>query len=209
MGPDEMFKTSPAKSEYVTRKQIIDAKLKAAGWTVAKFDPNRRLDKYDRCAIEEYPTENGPADYALCVDGAILGVVEAKKLSLGPQNVLTQAERYSKGIMVIRSFTHILLLPIQRLPLCITADLSSVCRKYSRFSKPDNFAIDSLSSSFDRGTEGDNQARRSIIQTCRRHRKAIGCSIASRRKVDSSNSCQGIPGRTRPDRGGACEARRA
>jgi len=26
------------------------------------------------------------------------GVVEAKKLSLGPQNVLTQAERYSKGL---------------------------------------------------------------------------------------------------------------
>src|SRR5208282_4488624 len=27
-----------------------------------------------------------------------LGIVEAKKLSLGPQNVLTQAERYSKGV---------------------------------------------------------------------------------------------------------------
>lgn len=95
-----MFKTSPAKSEYVTRKQIIDAKLKAAGWTVAKFDADRPLAKYERCAIEEYPTEAGPADYALCVGGQILGVVEAKKLSLGPQNVLTQAERYSRGLMV-------------------------------------------------------------------------------------------------------------
>ena len=38
------------------------------------------------------------ADYALVVDGQLLGVVEAKKVTLGPQNVLTQAERYSKGI---------------------------------------------------------------------------------------------------------------
>src|SRR6185369_13709677 len=50
------------------------------------------------CAIEEYETESGPADYALCVDGRIVAVVEAKKLTLGPQNVLTQAERYSRGV---------------------------------------------------------------------------------------------------------------
>jgi hypothetical protein len=55
------------------------------------------LTVYNRCAIEEYLTENGPADYALCVNGHILGVIEAKKLSLGPQNVLIQ-ERYSKGV---------------------------------------------------------------------------------------------------------------
>jgi len=95
-----MFKASPAKSEFVTRKQIIDAKLKAAGWTVAKFDQDKPLAKYERCAIEEYPTEAGPADYALCVGSQILGVVEAKKLSLGPQNVLSQAERYSRGLMI-------------------------------------------------------------------------------------------------------------
>ena len=48
-------------------------------------------------AVEEYPTDDGPADYALFVSGQLLGVIEAKKLSLGPQNVLTQAQRYSKG----------------------------------------------------------------------------------------------------------------
>jgi type I restriction enzyme R subunit len=99
MEPEDMFKTPPAKSEYVTRKQIVDAKLRAAGWAVVKFDQNKLLSKYDRCAIEEYPTEAGPADYALCVHGEILGIVEAKKLSLGPQNVLSQAERYSKGLL--------------------------------------------------------------------------------------------------------------
>ena len=50
------------------------------------------------CAIEEFETANGPADYALCADGKILGVVEAKKLTLGPQSVLMQAERYSKSV---------------------------------------------------------------------------------------------------------------
>ncbi|MEK9137106.1 MAG: DEAD/DEAH box helicase family protein, partial [Bacteroidota bacterium] len=85
------------ESERLTRKQRIDPKLKLAGWLVAPIAPGKSLAAYGRCAIEEYPTDDGPADYALCVDDKILGIVEAKKLTLGPQNVLTQAERYSKG----------------------------------------------------------------------------------------------------------------
>jgi type I restriction enzyme, R subunit len=94
-----MFKTSPAQSEFVTRKKIVDRRLKDAGWKVVRFDAQKPLSAYERCAIEEYPTEHGPADYALCVAGTILGIVEAKKLTLGPQNVLMQAERYSKGLL--------------------------------------------------------------------------------------------------------------
>lgn len=62
------------------------------------FEQGKPLAAYDQCAIEEYPTANGPADYAFCVGGQILGIAEAKKVSLGPQNVLTQAERYSRGV---------------------------------------------------------------------------------------------------------------
>ena len=36
----------------------------------------------------------------LCSDGRALGVVEAKKVTLGPQGVLVQAERYSKSRLV-------------------------------------------------------------------------------------------------------------
>lgn len=86
------------ESERRTRKKRIDPKLEAAGWQVVPYDSNKLLSAYDRCAIEEYPTVSGPADYALCVGGQILGVIEAKKLTLGPQNVLTQAERYARGI---------------------------------------------------------------------------------------------------------------
>lgn len=89
---------SPSKSEYLTRKQIVDSRLRAAGWTVVPFKPGRGFSAYKNCAIEEFPTESGPADYALCVGGQIVGVVEAKKLTIGPQEVLTQAERYSRGL---------------------------------------------------------------------------------------------------------------
>lgn len=86
------------ESERRTRRDRIDPKLRAWGWEIAPFEPARSLSKYRRAAIEEYPTANGPADYALVVDGRLVGVVEAKKVTLGPQNVLTQAERYSKGV---------------------------------------------------------------------------------------------------------------
>src|SRR5438876_11605859 len=101
MSSEEMFKTPPAKSEFVTRKQIVDGRLKEAGWKIVRFNEAKALAAYERCSIEECPTENGPADYALCVGGKILGVVEAKKLILGPMNVLMQAERYSRGLLAL------------------------------------------------------------------------------------------------------------
>jgi type I restriction enzyme R subunit len=85
------------ESERQTRRQRIDPRLRAQGWTVVPFSAISSLASCHKTAIEEYPTENGPADYALCVNGQVLGIVEAKKVTLGPQNVLTQAERYSTG----------------------------------------------------------------------------------------------------------------
>ena len=87
-----------SESERITRKTRIDPLLIATGWKVCPYDAEKRLEEYNRCAIEEYPTSNGPADYVLVADGKILAVIEAKKISLGPQNVLTQAERYATGI---------------------------------------------------------------------------------------------------------------
>jgi type I restriction enzyme R subunit len=89
---------TPSNSEWLTRKLLIDGKLKAAGWRAVPFVPEKPLASYEKCAIEEFPTANGPADYALCLGGQIVAILEAKKLTLGPQNVLSQAERYSKGI---------------------------------------------------------------------------------------------------------------
>ena len=78
-----------SESEWKTRKKRIDPKLDAAGWRLRGSGAHRS---------EEEETANGPADYALWLDKSIVGVVEAKKLTVGPQNVLTQAERYARGV---------------------------------------------------------------------------------------------------------------
>lgn len=43
------------------------------------------------------PTASGPADYGLFVNGQLLGIIEAKKVTVNPQNVLEQAKRYAAG----------------------------------------------------------------------------------------------------------------
>jgi type I restriction enzyme, R subunit len=88
------------ESEKLTRKKRVDTRLRALGWQIVPFDAGMPLSAWTKHAVEEFPTDTGPADYALCVNGRILGVVEAKKLSLGPQNVLVQAERYSRGVAI-------------------------------------------------------------------------------------------------------------
>lgn len=87
--------------ERNTRKKRIDPRLKLAGWRIVPFVPGQALELYGNAvAVEEFETENGPADYALCDHGEVLAVVEAKKVTLGPQGVLSQAERYSRGTSV-------------------------------------------------------------------------------------------------------------
>jgi type I restriction enzyme R subunit len=84
--------------ERQTRSRRIDPKLKAAGWRVMPFVPGKLLTDYgNEAAVTEFETAAGPADYALWDHNEALGVVEAKKVTLGPQGVLTQAERYSRG----------------------------------------------------------------------------------------------------------------
>jgi type I restriction enzyme R subunit len=87
------------QSERLTRRERIDPQLTAAGWTIAPYGLDKEISAYDAHAIEEFPIASGPADYALVVDGQLVGVVEAKKLTLGPQGVLTQAERYARGVV--------------------------------------------------------------------------------------------------------------
>lgn len=87
-------------NEARTRRQRIDPRLTAAGWSVRAFE-RAYLDQLpDASAVEEWPTKAGPADYALCEAGSVLGVLEAKKLTIGAQGVLPQAERYSRAIEI-------------------------------------------------------------------------------------------------------------
>jgi len=83
------------ESERTTRRIRIDPKLLAAGWSVVSATSSIAGNGL---AVEEFETAHGPADYALFDGGRCMGVAEAKKLTLGPQGVLVQAERYSKAI---------------------------------------------------------------------------------------------------------------
>lgn len=83
-------------NEEETRKRFIDKLLTQAGWGPVVGHSDGR--NYSRGAVEEYPTKSGPSDYVLFNDGKPLGAVEGKKVAIGPQNVLRQAERYSRTL---------------------------------------------------------------------------------------------------------------
>lgn len=88
----------PDINEAATRKQWIDGKLKKSGWDkIIPYVDGLDTSALHKTAVTEYMTETGPADYALFANGKLVAFVEAKKISLGPQNVLQQAQRYIKG----------------------------------------------------------------------------------------------------------------
>jgi type I restriction enzyme R subunit len=84
------------ETELQTRRRRIDTALVGAGWQVTPLKPGIDLSRLHAQAVPEFETANGPADYALFADGLLVGEVEAKRLSVGPQQALTQAERYSR-----------------------------------------------------------------------------------------------------------------
>ncbi len=104
-GKEEVPRRSPAigvgsaaagKDEATIRKDNIDGALLAAGWE--RVIPYKRGEAVGTAAVEENPTDNGPADYVLYHDGEPLAIVEGKRPSLDPQNVVVQAERYARGM---------------------------------------------------------------------------------------------------------------
>lgn len=88
-----------SEPEKITRKKRIDTQLKKLGWQIKHYEIGMNTSSFFAHAVEEYPTESGPADYALFVNGKLLGIVEAKKYGIGAQNVLEQAKRYARGVV--------------------------------------------------------------------------------------------------------------
>lgn len=81
--------------ERETQQRRIEPMLKKAKWKIVDYKP---ATQYTQCAVREYPTATGKADYLLFSNSKPVAVIEAKRVSLGPQNVLTQAERYARGL---------------------------------------------------------------------------------------------------------------
>lgn len=84
--------------EWKTRRDRIDPRLVDAGWTIIPFSEDIDTRSLTAHAVTEYETAYGPADYVLIVKGHILAIVEAKRYELGPEGVMNQAKRYSRGV---------------------------------------------------------------------------------------------------------------
>lgn len=75
-------------------RRVIDAQLVAAGWAVQNLD-QINLSAARGVAVREMPSQGGPADYVLFVDGKALGVLEAKKAGTTLSGVAEQSQRYT------------------------------------------------------------------------------------------------------------------
>jgi hypothetical protein len=67
---------------------------------IARYREGLDLAALNCHAVEELPTANGPADYGLFVGGKLLGIIEAKTVTVNPQNVLEQAKPYAEGTLL-------------------------------------------------------------------------------------------------------------
>ena len=75
-------------------RQTIDKKLEQSGWVVQDMNV-LNISANVGVAVREFPTDTGPADYALFVDGEPVGIIEAKK-STAAQNITTVEEQSSR-----------------------------------------------------------------------------------------------------------------
>jgi len=95
------------KLEKETRIKLIDPQIRHAGWEVdtanLTYEKGARPIEGKYLAISEWPIENKDnpeypyrADYVLFQGLTPVAIIEAKKPSVSPQNVLVQAKDYSK-----------------------------------------------------------------------------------------------------------------
>ena len=65
-----------SEAEWQTRKQRIDTRLRAMqpAWKILRYHNGLDLSALHCVAVEEFPTANGPTDYALFVHGELLGI---------------------------------------------------------------------------------------------------------------------------------------
>lgn len=87
--------------DEASTRAIIDRQLRDRGWDVdsanLRYAKGARPAKGRAMAIAEWPTDSGPADYALFIDTKLIAVVEAKRRNKNVSAAIDQAERYAKG----------------------------------------------------------------------------------------------------------------
>ncbi len=90
-----------ALDEAATR-ELIDQQLRDAGWEAdsreLRHGKGTRPEPHRAMAIAEWPTDSGPADYALFIGTECVAVVEAKRGSRNVSASIDQARRYAAGL---------------------------------------------------------------------------------------------------------------
>lgn len=88
--------------DEASTRVLIDEQLRAVGWIVdtatLRHAAGVRPQPGQTIAIAEWPTESGPVDYALFIEGRCVGVIEAKRAFSDVPGRLGQAKRYARGI---------------------------------------------------------------------------------------------------------------
>jgi type I restriction enzyme R subunit len=88
--------------DEATTRILIDDQLRAAGWKVdsqqLRYSQGVRPQPGEAIAIAEWPTESGPVDYALFIEGRCIGVIEAKRAFKDVPGRLGQSKRYARDI---------------------------------------------------------------------------------------------------------------
>jgi type I restriction enzyme R subunit len=82
-------------------RALIDEQLRERGWEAdtqkLRYGTGARPARGRAMAIAEWPTSNGPADYALFVGTTCVGLVEAKRKRKNVQAAIDQSGRYAQG----------------------------------------------------------------------------------------------------------------
>lgn len=119
-----------AGSPEARARENIDSLLREAGWLIQDVqEANVRAGR--GVAIREFPLKAGFgfADYLLYVDGAVAGVVEAKKAGTTLTGVEVQAAKYSEGLPDA--------LPAHRRPLPFLYQSTGVETRFTNGMDPD------------------------------------------------------------------------
>jgi type I restriction enzyme R subunit len=95
--------------DEATTRVLIDDQLRAAGWIVdsalLRYSAGVRPEPGKSIAIAEWPTDSGPVDYALFIEGRCVGAVEAKRGVKDVPGRLGQAKRYARDIQLTQDQT--------------------------------------------------------------------------------------------------------
>jgi type I restriction enzyme R subunit len=95
--------------DEASTRALIDRQLRDRGWEVdtqqLTYASGTRPARGRNLAIAEWPTESGPADYALFVGEQCVGTVEAKRYRKNVSAAIDQAERYATGIRHVEADT--------------------------------------------------------------------------------------------------------